>query len=246
MPGVRGGSSTMASQPTVSLKTPAPLLRLLLLLSATTGMLDAASILCLGKVFTANMTGNVVFLAFAVAGAPGFSPLPFIVALAAFIGGAMVAGRIWRTRGSHLLRDWLVVAAGIETVLLLLAALVATRFDIARGEPLWKLATILALVSAAMGFRNAVVRQLKVPDLTTTVLTLTITGIASDSRLAAGPSPNLPARLGAVLAIFAGAVAGALLVLHAGLAVTLALTAALVLVGTLVFARHPLMADLKR
>lgn len=236
----------MASQPTVSLKTPAPLLRLLLLLSATTGMLDAASILCLAKVFTANMTGNVVFLAFAVAGAPGFSPLPFIVALAAFIVGATVAGRIWRIRGSHLLRNWLMISAGIETVLLLLGALAASGFDVTRGEPVWQLATILALVSAAMGFRNAVVRQLKVPDLTTTVLTLTITGIASDSRLAAGPATNLPTRLGAVLAIFGGAVVGALLVLHAGLAPTLVVTAALVMVGTLVFARHPLMADLQR
>lgn len=232
----------MASQP----KAPAPLLRLLLLLSGTTGMLDAASILCLGKVFTANMTGNVVFLAFAVAGAPGFSPLPFIAALAAFMTGAVVAGRIWRTRGSHLLRDWLVVAAGIETVLLLLASLAATSFDVARGEPLWKLLTILALVSAAMGFRNAVVRQLKVPDLTTTVLTLTITGIASDSRFAAGDAPNLPVRLGAVAAIFAGALVGALLVLHAGLTATLALTGGLVLISTLIFARHPLMADLER
>lgn len=232
----------MASPP----KPPVPLLRLLLLLSGTTGMLDAASILCLGKVFTANMTGNVVFLAFAVAGAPGFSPLPFIVALAAFMAGAAVAGRIWRTRGPHLLRDWLVIAAGIEAVLLLLAALIANGFDVARGEPLWKLAAILALFSAAMGFRNAVVRQLKVPDLTTTVLTLTITGIASDSRLAAGPAPNQPTRLGAVATIFGGAVVGALLVLHVGLTATLALTGGLVLLGTLIFARHPLMADIER
>lgn len=236
----------MASQPTVSLKTPAPLFRLLLLLSGTTGMLDAASILCLGKVFTANMTGNVVFLAFAVSGAPGFSPMPFLVALAAFIAGAAAAGRIWRMRGSHLLRRWLSLAAGIECVLLLLGALVAIGFDPERAAPVWRLAAILALLSGAMGFRNAVVRQLKVPDLTTTVLTLTITGIASDSRLAAGSAPNLAARLGAVGTIFAGAAIGALLVLHLGLAPTLAITATLVLVGTVLFARHPQMAELQR
>ena len=236
----------MDSPPTVTLKTPAPLLRLLFLLSGTTGMLDAASILCLDKAFTANMTGNVVFLAFAIAGAPGFSPLPFVVALASFIIGATVAGRIWRMRGSHLLRDWLVVAAGIETVLLLIAALASSGYDTSRAEPIWKLAFILALISSAMGFRNAVVRQLKVPDLTTTVLTLTITGIASDSRMAAGPATNLPTRLGAVASIFGGAIIGALLVLHVGLAATLTLTAALILTGALVFARHPLMADLQR
>lgn len=236
----------MDSPPTVTLKTPAPLLRLLLLLSGTTGMLDAASILCLDKVFTANMTGNVVFLAFAIAGAPGFSPLPFVVALLSFIVGATVAGRIWRTRGAHLLKDWLVVAAGIETVLLLIAALASSGYDTLQADPIWKLAVILALISSAMGFRNAVVRQLKVPDLTTTVLTLTITGIASDSRMAAGPATNLPTRLGAVASIFGGAVIGALMVLHVGLAATLTLTAVLILIGTLVFARHPLMADLQR
>ena len=47
-----------------------PLPGLLLLLSATTGLVDAVSVLGLGKVFTANMTGNVVFLGFAAAQTP--------------------------------------------------------------------------------------------------------------------------------------------------------------------------------
>jgi hypothetical protein len=50
-----------------------PLPALLLLLTIVTGLVDAVSILALGRVFVANMTGNVVFIAFALAGAPGFS-----------------------------------------------------------------------------------------------------------------------------------------------------------------------------
>lgn len=230
----------------VPLKTPAPLFRLLLLLSATTGMLDAASILCLGKVFTANMTGNVVFLAFAAAGAPGFTPLPYLVALTTFMAGAAIAGRVWRMPGPHLLRHWLIVAAAIEALLLLVGGLTAIGLDPGRVDHAGRLLAVLGLTAGAMGFRNAIVRQLKVPDLTTTVLTLTITGIASDSRLAAGPAPNLAARLGAVGMIFAGAAAGAVLVLERGLAVTLLTTAGLVLVGTVIFARHPQMAELHR
>lgn len=52
-----------------------------------------------------------------------------------------------------------------------------------------------------MGFRNATIRQLKVPDLTTTVLTLTITGIAANSSLAGGANPNWARRIGSVAAI---------------------------------------------
>ncbi|WP_179562369.1 YoaK family protein [Sphingomonas sp. R3G8C] len=223
--------------PPVVVRPASPLPRLLLLLSATTGLVDAVSVLGLGKVFTANMTGNVVFLAFALARAPGFTPLPYVVALALFMAGALVAGRLWRHAASHPLRYWLVRAALLEAVLFLVAAGVALVPGVDRPHPTWAVFAMIALTAGAMGFRNATVRQLKVPDLTTTVLTLTITGIAADAG-----APNLRTRLGAIAAIFAGAVAGALLVLHAGLALPLALTAVLVLGGTLACVRHPLMA----
>src|SRR5437867_7362062 len=67
---------------------------LLLVLTITTGVIDAISVLGLGRVFTANMTGNTVFLGFALAGVPGFSPLRSVAALAAFLVGAFVGGRL--------------------------------------------------------------------------------------------------------------------------------------------------------
>src|ERR1700752_3768608 len=67
---------------------------LLFVLTIVTGLVDAVSYLALGHVFVANMTGNIVFLGFAVAGASGFSIPASLVALAAFLAGALVGGRL--------------------------------------------------------------------------------------------------------------------------------------------------------
>lgn len=211
-----------------------PRVPLLLLLSVTTGMVDAASVLGLGKVFTANMTGNVVFLGFAASGALGFKVAPYVMALASFLVGATIAGRIGRPsrRGSE--RRWLMVSAVVETVLLLAAAAVALGFDVATQSPEARLFAIIALTGLAMGYRNATIRQLKVADLTTTVLTLTLTGLGADSAAAGGDNPNWQRRIAAVAALFIGAAIGAYLLLNVGLAAPLALAAALVLFGTMI------------
>lgn len=211
--------------------------RLLLLLSATTGLVDAASVLGLGKVFTANMTGNVVFLGFAAVGTPGFKVLPAVMALIAFMVGAWCAGHLARAHAALPLRRWLLWAAVIEAALLWIAAAISTTIDVAAQTPEIAVLSVIALTGFAMGLRNATVRSLKVPDLTTTVLTLTITGIAADQT--GGRSPNLKRRVGAILSIFAGAAVGALLLLQVGLAVPLLLAGGIVLGATLLFARDP-------
>ncbi|TCU57498.1 uncharacterized membrane protein YoaK (UPF0700 family) [Novosphingobium sp. PhB57] len=221
--------------PTITAKTSLP--RLLLLLSATTGLVDAASVLGLGKVFTANMTGNVVFLGFAAAGTPGFKVVPAVLALLAFMVGAWGAGRLARAHTDRPLRRWLIRAAVVEAGLLWVAAAISTRIDVAAQAPEIAVLSVIALTGFAMGLRNATVRALKVPDLTTTVLTLTITGIAAD--MAGRVSPNFARRLAAVLSIFLGAALGAALLLRVGLAVPLALAGAVVLGATLLFARDP-------
>src|SRR5277367_5199 len=98
---------------------------LLLLLSVTTGLVDAVSVLGLGKVFTANMTGNVVFLGFAIAGVPGFSWPLYIIALLFFSLGAVFAARIAARHSGSGRRRWLLRGAVAETALLWLAALIA-------------------------------------------------------------------------------------------------------------------------
>jgi len=216
-----------------------PLPWLLLLLSVTTGLVDAISVLGLGKVFTANMTGNVVFLGFAASGAPGFRIAPYVFAIASFMVGALIAGRVGKRHAGSPLRRWLLIAASVEAGLLWIAAGVAVGFDVAMQTPGASVYIIITLTGLAMGFRNATIRQLKVPDLTTTVLTLTITGLAADSSVAGGSNPNWARRIGSVAAIFLGAAIGAYLVTHGGLVAPLILAGGLIFTGTLACMLHP-------
>jgi len=202
------------------------LLAALLILSLATGIVDAVSVLRF-EVFTANMTGNVVFLGFAVAGAPGFSIARSATSLVAFLIGALIGGRLGFAK-SGVRRGWLTTVAVCEAALLFLAALASISFDSGSAKPSYSLYTVIVLMAVAMGLRNATVRQLAVPDLTTTVLTLTLTGIAADSSLAGGKNPRISRRVGSVGAMFVGAIVGALL-LKFGMALPLIVSGVCVL-----------------
>src|SRR3954454_10167075 len=76
---------------------PLPILRLVM--TATTGLVAAVSVLGLGRVFVANMTGDIVFLGFAVAGAPGFALAAALAALGGFLVGAWAVGALVSARG---------------------------------------------------------------------------------------------------------------------------------------------------
>ncbi|UNO40827.1 YoaK family protein [Streptomyces sp. MST-110588] len=192
-----------------------PLPPLLLALTVVTGLVDAVSYLALGHVFVANMTGNVVFLGFALAGAKGLSALSSLVSMAAFLVGALAGGRLGTRFAAHRGR-LLATATALQAILVAVAVIVAA---VAHGAltPGVRYA-LIALLGLAMGLQNAVVRRLGVPDLTTTVLTLTLTGLAADSAPAGGTAPRPGRRVLSVLAMLAGALAGALLLLHTGLA----------------------------
>jgi uncharacterized membrane protein YoaK (UPF0700 family) len=180
---------------------------LLVAKTAVTGLVDAFSYLVLGHVFVANMTGNVVFLAFAIAGVSGFSAVDSLIAIAAFGIGAIIAGRL-ASRYPERREILLAATAGGQALLIAiavgLAIVSATPVSAGYRYPL------IVLLAAAMGMQNATARKLAVPDLTTTVLTLTITGIASDRD----PS-KIVRRLISVAAMLVGACVGAVLVLHA-------------------------------
>jgi uncharacterized membrane protein YoaK (UPF0700 family) len=201
-----------------------PLPLLLVLLTVVTGIVDAVSYLSLGHVFVANMTGNVVFLGFALAGAPGLSALASLAALGAFLIGALAGGAIANSFDEHRARH--LRGATAIGVPLVLAALV---FAAIIGQPVSDGARygVIAPLAAAMGIQNATARRLAVPDLTTTVLTLTLTGLAADARLIGGAGGHPDRRLVAVAAMFAGALLGALLVLEVDLVAPLALAVAL-------------------
>jgi uncharacterized membrane protein YoaK (UPF0700 family) len=214
-----------------------PLPALLLLLTVATGVVDAVSILALGRVFIANMTGNVVFIGFALAGAPGFSLSAALFALAGFLVGAAVCGPViarWRVARGRLLA----VVTTAEVVLLAGALAIAA----VSTEPFAPASrNLIAVVAAvALGMQNAAARELAVPDATTTVLTMTLAGFAADLRQHDGPA--LLRRLLAVAAMLAGGFAGALLVLRQSAAGALSLALVLVAVvcaGAWLLGRHP-------
>ncbi|MFE1520929.1 YoaK family protein [[Kitasatospora] papulosa] len=187
--------------------------------TAVSGLIDAISYLGLGHVFTANMTGNVVVIGFAIAGAPGFSVLGSLVSLAAFLTGAVIAGRLANVMRARDPSSWLRLILSVEAVLLATSTVIAFTTDQA-------VHALIALTALAMGLRNATVRKLAVPDVTTTVLTLTLTGLASDSTWAGGTNPRMGRRLASVVAMLAAALAGAVLVLHTGLGWPLLLSTA--------------------
>src|SRR5258708_6296304 len=107
-----------------------PLPPLLLAMTFVTGLVDAFSYLALGHVFVANMTGNVVFLGFALAGAPDFSILDSFMALASFGLGALVGGKLGTQLGDHR-GQHLSTAATIQAVFLSAAVVLVTL----RGGP---------------------------------------------------------------------------------------------------------------
>ncbi len=194
---------------------------MLLTLTLLSGLVDAVCYLGLGRVFTANMTGNVVVLGFAAAGAPGFSVTASLTSLGLFLVGAVAGGRISKkvSRRSRLLGT----AIGIEAVFVGAAAVVA--FAAATVSTGWARYTAIAILAFAMGVRNSVIRRLAIPDMTTTVLTLTMTGLAADSSLAGGNNPRAGRRTAAVLAMLIGAFSGAALYLHRGAGLPLAISA---------------------
>ncbi len=182
----------------------------LIALTFSTGLIDAVSFISLGHVFTANMTGNIVLLGFAVGGATGLSAARSGASLLAFMAGALFGGMINVRHSGWTQMRLLKRAIVIEAVLLLTAAGFAASAG-TKSEISPSLAYgLIVLMALAMGVRSAVVRKLAVPDLTTTVLTLTVTGIASDSSLAGGANPRWRTRVTAVITMFAGAAAGAM------------------------------------
>jgi uncharacterized membrane protein YoaK (UPF0700 family) len=206
---------------------------LMLVLTFSTGVIDAVGYLGLDRVFTGNMTGNVVLLGMAFAGGDGLPILRPALALVFFMVGAALAGRVlrkgpegWSGRTSSTL---LAVTVGL-TALALYVALVDVRAD----EVLGSITT--SVLATVMGIQAATAKRLKVAEITTVVVTSTITGLASDSRLAGGASTHWARRASAIALIMAGAVVGALALtvdLWLGVAVSAVLSAIVTLLGHL-------------
>ncbi len=212
-----------------------PLPGLLLGLTFMTGLIDAVSFFRFDHVFVANMTGNVVFLGFALTDPHYFSIPASSLALIGFIAGALGGGRLGTVCGQHRAR-YLAVALAVNAVIFGGVAITAALVEPAQHD--WLRYAMVAVLALAMGLQNATARRLAVPDLTTTVLTLTLTGLDADSAWAGGTNPRPLQRFAAVITMFAGAALGAALVVLLSAATVIGLAfLLLVIVGGLAL-RH--------
>jgi uncharacterized membrane protein YoaK (UPF0700 family) len=180
----------------------------LLLLTFSTGLVDAISVLVLGHVFVANMTGNVIFLGFWFAPHTVVDMTAALVAFVSFVAGAILGGRLSRHLDGNV-RRWLTVALGVEVVMLAtLSILGATGvLDYHDNTKL----ILIAGLALTFGSQAATARQFGIQELSTTVLTTTIVGIGFDSRVAGGSGHREKLRYSVVVTMCAGALVGATL-----------------------------------
>jgi uncharacterized membrane protein YoaK (UPF0700 family) len=178
----------------------------LLTLTGLTGIVDAESFLALGHVFTANMTGNVVLLAFAYGGAPGLSAMRSGTALVAFLAGAALGSRM-AARLKTDTRLWVGSVLFLQAAVLFIAAVVAIGREGRVADAPAPLYSVIALTALAMGLQNATALELAVPGLTPNVLTTALTDVARYS-LARRRDPFWMRRIASVVTMFAGALVG--------------------------------------
>ena len=213
--------SALAPAPT-SVRHPLP--QALLVLTFTTGIVDAVSFLSLGNVFTANMTGNVVLLGFGIAGSAGLPIAAPFASFGAYTLGAIAGGRVARRIEKERL---LATALAIEVVLLAATAVIAVTATITPGTA--AAYVLIILLAFVMGLRSACIRRLGASDISTVVLTMLLVDLASESRFAGGTGVGTVRRASAVVLMGAGALAGALL-LRVDVALPIAIAAGLALV----------------
>ncbi len=198
-----------------------PLPVLLLGLTVVTGLVDAFSFLRLERVFVANMTGNIVLLGFRLTGVVDIAVVGTLLAIVAFSLGAAAAGR-WSIHRAPHRGHLLATATATQAVLVLGSALVA---EIAGVRHAAAQLTTVGLLAVAMGSQTEIARRLAVPDLPTTLVTLTYTGLVSDATT----WPVRIRRTVTILAMLGGALAGGALLRWVSLAAPLWLAAAILI-----------------
>jgi uncharacterized membrane protein YoaK (UPF0700 family) len=188
---------------------------LLVALTFSTGAIDAISFLVLGKVFSAFMTGNIVFLGFELGGAAGPSTWRTVASVAAFGVGAALGTRVVApTAGTHAVwprRVTAALAAGAvaQTAFLVLWLAVGGRPSSASADAL------IAVSALAMGLQTAAVFSLGVRAVFSTAATATWTALMGDLATWAQTRDERHRLASILVALFAGAVAGAVLVVDA-------------------------------
>ncbi|BBZ46339.1 YoaK family protein [Mycobacterium parmense] len=207
----------------------------LLLLTFATGLADSISILVLGHVFVANMTGNVIFLGFWLAPRSSIDLTAVVVALPTFVCTTILSGRLARHFGART-RTWITTVLATEIVLLATLAILAGAGALHYHDDT-KL-VMIGVLAVTFGLQHSSARQFGIQELSTTVLTSTIVSFGLDSRLAGGTGAREKLRLTVVATMCAGAFLGATMSRFV-VAPVMAVTAAVIATSLLIFRFGP-------
>lgn len=206
-------------------------------LTFSTGITDAVGFLGLDRVFVGNMTGNVVVLGMAMIGADDLPVLGPVLALFGFMVGAAVSGRTLR---SHAHGSWEAAVTLVLTLVGLTVMIVAVLIATAGPPSHTATVAITTVLGVAMGMQAATARTVAVKDVTTVVVTSSITGLAAESWFGANVAGSSGRRIGVVLALLGGAAVGAAALrmsLSAGLFISAAVVLLVAGVGALTHRR---------
>jgi uncharacterized membrane protein YoaK (UPF0700 family) len=207
----------------------------LLLLTFVTGLADAISVLVLGRVFVANMTGNVIFLGFWLAPKTNIDLGAVAVALPTFVCATIVSGRLSRHFAKRT-RRWISAVLATEIVLLVVLSVLAGT-GVLHYHDNTKL-IMIGLLTVTFGLQHSSARQFGIKELSTTVLTSTIVSLGLDSRLAGGTGARQKLRFSVIFTMCAGAFLGATMSRYV-VAPVFVLMAAVIAVSMLIFRFGP-------
>ena len=207
----------------------------LLLLTFATGLADAISILVLGHVFVANMTGNVIFLGFWLAPKTSIDLTAVAVALPTFFCTTILSGRLARHFGERT-RAWITRVLATEILLLLTLSILAGA-GVLRYHDNTKL-IMIGMLAVTFGLQHSSARQFGIQELSTTVLTSTIVSLGLDSRLSGGTGAREKLRFSVVFTMCAGAFVGATMSRYV-VAPVFAVTATVIAASLLIFRFGP-------
>lgn len=205
-----------------------------------TGALDAATFLGMDEVFGANMTGNVILIAMAIAGEGSHSYLGPLMALGGFAAGSWLLGLVARRHPKSAPVDPLLApvfafcATGMTAVMVMLMVLPPEN---------GVLHTATFSIGVLMGCQAIAARRVGVPDMSTVVITSTLSLLFAEAGTSNSGASNLATsrRIAAVLSMFLGAMCGALLLkttLVLALAVPSVILAAVAVVYTVRALKH--------
>lgn len=203
---------------------------MMLTLTFCTGICDAIGYLALDRVFTGNMTGNVVILGMAIGQADDLPIAGPLIALVTFVVFAGVGGRVvsrhpdgWGTPVSVIFGAVALALGGVA---------VWSAFIDVRVQPIAMIAA--GIIAAAMGLQAAAARHVGVKDVTTVVVTSALTGLAADFRHPDSTKDLWKRRIASVAMILLGACVGAVFLrfgVATGMGVAAVLTAGVAVLG---------------